>query len=1045
MNNSLLFRRYSRCVLLYLCWAALLSPKLLAQSGDRTVTGAVRDEKNTGVPGVNIVIKGSTKGTSTDDDGNYRLLVPEPGATLQFSYIGYVTQEVTVGSQTIINVQLKEEAQSLSEVVVVGYGIQKKSDLTGAISTISAKEISRLPVVGVDQALQGKSPGVRVTQNTGAPGEAVAVRIRGVGSLNDNNPLYIVDGIPTKDAFSILTPNDIESISILKDASSAAIYGSRAANGVVLITTKKGVSGSPRVNFSAYTGIQQHGRLIPMANTNDYVRIYNEAANNDNAELDNPNLFRRLITPELAATLPNTDWQREIFRAASINNYQLSFSGGTATSRYLLSGTYFDQRGIIINSGYRRYALKANIDSDITSAIKVGTNLNLTYGERDIVPSSGDGYGGGGGSIVRYALFRTPAIPVYDPITGDFTDLPARPELLGDGYNPVGLAMKQDNKERQYRLFGNLYGQFQLAKNLVFRTDGGLDLGIVNRKRFNENWGTSGRINSPATLSNSIGTSTNLTWNNTLNYTRQFGADHDVTVLAGTEAIRNVGRDLLGSDRAFIDQDPSLRYLGRGADPTGRNSYEGDSRWKLFSLFGRVNYSYKGKYLASVNFRRDGSSRFPKDNRYANFYSGSVGWNLDQEEFFKVLQPAMSLLKLRASIGQLGNQEIGNYPYASIISQVGNYPFGESPAQQSGYAVTSRGNTNVKWETSTQADVGLETGFFNNRLLITADYFLKRTSDILLPVPVPRSGGTAGAPFVNAGQVQNQGVELEIVYRNRVKEFNYDVNANVSYIRNKVISLGTGQPIPGGRIDNGVFATLTEPGYPIGSFYMLTQEGIFQNEADIFTSAFQGNGIRPGDVKFRDINGDGTINQLDRSHVGSPIPPLVYGLTANLQWRNIDFSAFIQGVSGNKVYYQVATDIEGFYRAFNVTQRVVDDHWTGEGTSNTQPRVSWRGSSNNKLPSTRFLEDGSFTRLKNIQVGYSLPAKMLQKWQMAGARIYVSGQNLFTFTKYPGMDPEQQSSDNLNNEQFRGDVAVGIDWGTYPISKLYSVGVNVNF
>lgn len=1045
MNEDVPRCRWYRHFLFTILSLLLYSPALLAQSGDRTLSGVVRDEKGQGIPGVNVVVKGSQRGSSTDVDGRYRITVAgEAGTTLQFSYIGYVSQEVAVGTQSTIDVQLKEEAQSLTEVIVVGYGAQKKADLTGAVSTVSAKEISRLPLVGVDQALQGKSPGVRVTQNTGAPGEGVSVRIRGTGSINDNNPLYIVDGIPTKDAFSILTPSDIESITILKDASSSAIYGARAANGVVLITTKKGATGSARISFNAYTGLQQHGRLIPMANTDEYVRIYNEAANNDNAEFTNPSLFRKLITPEIQATLPNTDWQKEIFRVAPINNYQLSFSGGTASSRYLISGAYFDQRGIVLNSGYRRYSLKANIDADIAGFIKVGTNLNLTYGERDIIPSSGDGYGGNGGSVVRYALFRTPAIPVYDPTTGDFSDLPARPDLFGDGYNPVGLALKQDNKERQYRAFGNLYGQFQLTKSLIFRTDGGLDLGILNRKRFNENWGTNGRINSPATLTESIGTSTNLTWNNTLNYLKQIGS-HDFSVLVGTEAIRNVGRDLLGSDRSFIDQDPYLRYLGRGADPTGRNSYAGDSRWKLFSLFGRVNYNYKGKYLASANFRRDGSSRFPANNRYANFYSGSVGWNIDQEDFFRALQPTMSILKLRASIGQLGNQEIGNYPYASIVTQGFNYPFGDSPAQQPGYTVTSRGNTNVKWETSTQTDIGLDMGFFNNRLQVNIDYFLKQTSDILLPVPVPRSGGTAGAPYVNAGRVQNQGIELELSYRNRVRELNYDINANVSYIKNKVLSLGTGQPIPGGRIDNGVFATLTEPGYPIGSFYLLTQDGIFQNQADIFTSAFQGNDIRPGDVKFRDINNDGVINQLDRSHVGSPIPPLVYGATANLQWRNIDLSVFVQGVSGNQVYYQVATDIEGFYRSFNVTKRVVDDHWTGEGTSNAQPRVSWRGATNNKLPSTRFLEDGSFTRLKNVQIGYSLPAGLVRKWRMAGARIYVSGQNLLTFTKYPGMDPEQQSSDNLNNEQFRGDVAVGIDWGTYPISRIYTLGINVNF
>ncbi|GAB3498495.1 TonB-dependent receptor [Spirosoma knui] len=1010
---------------------------------DKVVTGTVVDEKNQPIPGVNLVIKGTNTGTSTDAQGSFRLTVADDQAVIQFSSVGYLGQEITVGNRTTLTVTLQEDNKSLSEVVVVGYGTQKKSDLTGAVSTITAKDVGRLPVAGIDQALQGKSSGVRVTQSTGAPGEGVAVRIRGVGTINDNSPLFIIDGVPTKDAFSVLNPADIESMSVLKDASSSAIYGARAANGVIVVTTKRGKSGSPRVTINAYSGFQQHGRLIPMANSQEYISIYNEAATNDNAFITNPSLQRQLIPSTLQ--VPDTDWQEAIFRTAPIQNYQLSVSGGTDRSHYLLSGNYFDQQGIILNSGYKRYALRTSIDTQIGNKVKLGTNLNITYSQRSIVGSSGDGYGGNGGSIVRYALFHTPATPIYDPQTGDFADLPQFPAFFGDGYNPVGLTLKQDNREQQYRIFGDVFGEWQVLKNLRFRTAAGLDLNIINRKTFNENWGTNNRINSPSTLVNRFSPASTVTWNNTLNYDFSVGVDHLFTALVGTEAIHSVSRDVGGSDRNFIDQVDNLRYLGQGADITGRQSFEGDSRWSLFSLFGRVNYAYKDRYLASFNVRRDGSSRFSPNNRYANFFSGSVGWNIDQEAFFQPLAKTFSLLKLRASIGQLGNQDIGNYPYASLVGSGYNYVFGASPQTVAGYAVVSRGNTNVKWESSTQTDIGLEVGVLQNKLQLTADYFIKQTSDILVPIPVPKSGGSAAAPYVNAGKVENKGLELDLTYRDKKGDFSYDITANASFIRNKVLSLSDGRPIPGGRIDNGIFATLTEPGYPIGSFYLLQQDGIFQSADQIFTSAFQGNNIRPGDVRFKDINGDGLINQLDRSHVGSPIPTLTYGLTANLQWKSFDLSAFFQGVSGNKIYYQVATDIEGFYRAFNVTKRVVDGRWRGEGTSNTQPRVSWSGSANNKQPSTRFLEDGAYTRLKNLQIGYTLPSALTKKLGSTGIRVYVSGQNLLTFTKYPGLDPEQQSSDNLNNEQFRGDVAVGIDWGTYPSARQYTFGVNIGF
>ncbi len=1012
-----------------------------------TVTGRVIDENGVGLPGVNVLLQGTQQGAATNADGRYSLTVPDrndgpAGGVLVFSSVGYERQEVPIQNRSTVDVTLKAAVGSLNEVVVVGYGIQKKTDLTGAISTVTGAEISRLPVAGIDQALQGRAAGVRVTQSTGAPGEGVAVRIRGVGTINDNSPLFIIDGVPTKDAINVLSPTDIESISVLKDASSSAIYGARAANGVILVTTKKGRSGAPRVNFSAYGGVQQHGKLIKMVNTPQYVQLYNEAVDNDNQGVENPQLFRRKIPDGLQ--LANTDWQREIFQTGPIQNYQLSVSGGGDRSHYLLSGTYFNQKGIVLNSGYERYTLKANVDTDISRKLKAGTNLNLAFSDRAIIGSSGDGYGGNGGSVIRYALFRTPAIAVYDQ-TGQFTDLPASPNFFGDGYNPVGLALKADNHEKQYRIFGNLYAEYQILEALKFRTDGGLDFNVINRKIYNENWGTNLRINSPATLVNRVALGSALNWNNTLTYARTFNQKHNVSVLLGTEAIKNVNRLIGGTDRNFLDQVDNLRYLGRGVGVGNQTSFEGDSRWALFSLFGRANYSYADTYLFSANIRRDGSSRFAPQYRYGTFYSGSLGWNLDREAFMEPLLGTISTLKLRASIGQLGNQDIGNYPFASIVSSGYNYPFGTDLQSTPGYTITSRGNSQVKWESSTQADIGLDFGFFNNKLLLTLDYFNKRTSDMLIPIPVPRSGGSAGAPYVNAGKVENQGLEFDLSYRKRSGAWTYDLTANGAFIQNKVLSLSDGRPIPGGRIDNGVFATLTEPGHPIGSFYLYQMEGIFQNDGDIFTHAYQGPNIRPGDVKFKDINGDGVIDEKDRSHVGSPIPKLTYGVTGNVQYKNFDLVVFVQGSQGNKIYYQVATDIEGFYRAFNVTQRVYDERWQGEGTSNTQPRVSWKGAANNKQPSTRFLEDGSYARLKNLQLGYTLPAALTKRWGMTNARVYIGGQNLLTFTRYPGMDPEMQSSDNLNNEQFRGDVAVGIDWGTYPSAKVYTLGMNLNF
>lgn len=1004
------------------------------------VTGTVTDADGVPLRNVTVTIKGSATAVQTDASGKFTIDAQD-NAVLVFTIVGYEQQEISVSGQQTMAVRMQILNKDLGEVVIVGYQPQRRADLAGAVSMVNVASVSKLPVGTLDQALQGKASGVRITQNTGQPGEGVAVRIRGIGTINDNNPLFIVDGIPTKDGINFLSTSDIESIVVLKDASSAAIYGARAANGVVVVTTKSGKRGKPQFNYSGYHGIQTHGTLPEMTNTAEYVQLYNEAVDNDNLDINNASLKRKPIPSSIEVA--NTDWLKAIFQNGKIMSHQLSVTGGNDKTRYYVSGNYFRQDGIILNSWFERYSLLSKLNIELTDRLSFANNINVSYTKKNVIGSSGDGYGGNGGSVIRYALFRTPAIPIFDG-DGNYSDLPAYPNFFGDGYNPVALAVKADNKESLYRVFSNVYAEYKVTKNIRLKSDVGLDAIITDRKRFDENYGTNLRVNSPSRLTSSASNNFNFIWNNTIRFNKIFKGVHNLSAVAGTEAISNKNTIQEGSDNSFPEQIANLRYLGLGLN-VAKNVFEGRQEWALFSLFGNVNYTYDNKYLLSLNVRRDGSSRFSEDNKYGNFYSGSVGWNAHNEAWVKEHLSPFSKIKFRASFGQLGNQDIGNYPWASIIGRGFNYVFGEQPTSNPGYTVVSRGNAKVKWESSTQADAGIDLGVFHDKLNLTVDYYVKRTSDMLIPIPLPLIGGSASTPYVNAGKVENKGLEVELNYSNNDHPLKYDVSVNFATLNNKVLSLASGEPIPGGRIDNGIYATLTTVGQPIGSFYLYEMDGIFQNAAEIIGSAYQGNYIRPGDVKFKDVNADGIINEKDRTYLGSAIPKYMYGATANASYRNFDLSVFFQGQYGNKLYLQVNHDIEGFYRAFNLTQRVYDERWHGEGTSNTMPRVSWLGSTNNKTPSSRFLEDGSYLRLKNVQLGYSIPANILNRWKVKGLRIYFTGQNLWTLTEYTGLDPEMHTSDNLRSEKYRGDVAAGIDWGTYPSAKSYIVGLNLNF
>jgi TonB-linked SusC/RagA family outer membrane protein len=1010
------------------------------------ITGIVKSTSGEPLIGANVVIKNTTKGVITDLNGKFSLTIPSDvhDPILVFTYLGYIDQAVPVGTSTFLEISLNEAAQQLSEIVVVGYGFQKKKDLTGAVSMVDGDKLGKLSVSGIDQALQGRAAGVSVTQNTGAPGEGVSIRIRGTGSIySSNEPLYVIDGIPTKDplALNSISSSEIESISILKDAASAAIYGSRANNGVVLVTTKRAKKGESKIEFKSRLGFQQHGYLPPMVNTEQYVAIYNAAANNDNPYL--PSFVQRpLISPQYAATLPDVNHMNEIFRVAPMQTYDLSFSGGNEKTTYNLAGSYFDQDGIIYNSGFKRFTGRANVNSQIKEWLTVNGNLNVYHANTDAIASNGDGWGGNGSNPVRYAFFRTPAVATYDS-TGKFVDLPKHPEMFGDGYNPLGVAKKTHNAkiDNGYNLKFNSIIKF--SENLSFITNVGFDYNTFNNRRFNENWGSNLRINNPNSLSVENSYASTWTVNNVLSYNKTFADTHTISFTAGEESIKSTNYDEFSSVMNFPDQDLNLTYLSNGLGI--RTSSEGKSGYALQSFFGRLNYDFKGRYLASVVLREDGTSKFATGQKWGTFYSGSLGWVISQEDFFKEVK-FIERWKLRLGYGVNGNQDIPDwYAYTDQLSPQINYPFGG--AVNNGYASSKLGNANVKWETATQYNIGTDISLWKGMVNITVDYFYKTTHDMLVQQPLPPSVGytyLSGNPWVNNGEILNRGLEIEIEHKRRLGDFGYSIVANLATLHNEVLKMN------GVIIDQSFGFTRTEKGSPIGSFYMYKMEGIFQTPTDIIKHANQGNtlaetgtagDIRPGDVMYADINHDGKIDENDRTHVGSPIPTLTGGLNLSCDYRGVDLTLFFQGAYGDKIYYQAARDIEGFYRPFAVTQRYYNNQWTGEGTSNSQPLASWSDSQNNTKVSTRFLEDGSYLRLKNLQLGYTLPKAWVQKVHITRARIYFSGTNLLTITKYSGLDPEMTTNTNTRGQGV--DIVRNVDWGTYPSAIAYNLGIEL--
>ncbi len=1027
--------------------AALLLMSILALGQSLSISGfIISAEDQLPLIGANVVIAGTDIGTVTDYNGAYTI-VADANAVLQFSYTGFITSEVKVNGRTSIDLILQSDNQLLEDVVVVGYKKEIKSNISSAIATVKAENINHLPLSGLDQALQGQAAGVQITQVTGAPGDDISVRIRGAGTLGNNNPLYIIDGVPTTGNINMFSITDIESIDILKDAASASIYGSRSANGVIVITTKKGKKGAPVFSFDSYYGFQQANRLPELLNTKEYLLIRNEAINNANL-LRDP--VRQLDTYDLAIldTLGEVNWLDEVFNTAPTQRYSLSASGGGDNGSFYLMGEYSSQEGVFRKQRYDKYLLRFNGDIG-TQKFRVGNNISFSYTDRDVINSSGDG-GGPGNELsgIRYALIAAPVFPIYDQ-NGNYINTSATlgdPTLYGDGNaNPLAFIDATDWTVQRYRFFGNVFAEYSILDNLKVRTNLGTDILFHDETIFKKR--LSAAIYDPTSLSRGNVTDRTLIWNNTIDYSTSFGASrsHNVSLVLGMEAIDNRTDYLGASARNFFLTDPNFQFIDNSVtQELGDINASGvATEWGLLSYFAQAGYNYKNRYVINGSVRRDGSSRFGKDNRYAVFPAVSVAWNMSTESFFDNID-FISHLKLRASWGQQGNQEIGIYPYSSlVVTGIIEYPFGDQIA--TGTEVVETGNENIKWETTTQTDFGIDMSLWDDRLSIIADYYIKRTDDILVRVPLPQSAGAFSPPYVNAGTVENKGLELGISYRNNLNEFQYEIGANIATINNKVISIAGTEPLLGGfGLSDGPI-TRTEPGYPLGSFYLYKMEGIFQSQEEIDASAFQSADTRPGDIRFADLNGDQVINDADRAHIGNPFPDFTLGFNLTLRYKNFDLSTLVQGVFGNDVYFLYGNfAYETQLRGFNSYATILD-RWTPTNTNTDIPKVSVDDRNNNRRISTRFLEDGSYVRVRNVTLGYTF-TNMLKTDKIKELRVYVSAQNLFTFTKYTGLDPEIQANTNdTQGYDVPSDLAVGIDWGTVPAPRTVLVGMNLKF
>lgn len=971
-------------------------------------------EDNSGIPGVNILVKGTSIGTQTDAEGNYSLALPDDEDVLVFSSIGYVAQEISVGTRTVIDIVMVADVTTLNELVIVGYGTQDRKDLTGAVTSIKPATLTSLPVVSVSDALQGRAAGLQVL-TSGTPGNDATMIIRGLGSINGTNPLLVIDGFPTQAGLNTINPNDVESVEVLKDAPATAIYGSRAANGVVIITTKRGTKNNSSFNVDFFTGVQQPTNLTEMLNASEFAQLNNEmmAANG------------QPLNPEYADPSTQgegTDWLDAMVRNAPKTSLSVSYSGGGDKSTYHVSGNYVDHQGIIINNAYKRFSLQFNGDHQVLRPLKFGHNITLNHDLKT-----------GGNYDVRNAMAMVPVQPVYKE-DGSYSDPLGNPLWYGGMNNPIGLAMVPENTTNGYNLIGSMYGEVKIMEDLTFRTNLGVQANFWDTRNWNPkyDWHPTPQVESY--LGESYNKSLTWLWDNTLTYTHTFNDKHEVTVLAGTSAQENTFSYISAVRQGFAsDLTQEINAGSRDNLDNGGTTNE----WSLFSYFGRVNYGFDNRYLFTATIRRDGSSRFGPENRFGTFPSFSAAWRLSEEDFFKnSSQRLFSEIKIRGGYGETGSQEIGSYQFASSLV-TGQYNF-NGQLVETVYPL-AMANPNIQWESVKQTNIGVDVGMLDSRINLTIEGFLKRTDDMLVNAAIPISTGynPSYKPAVNAGKMENRGIEFTISTKNTRGEFVWNTDFNMTFMQNKIVSLNDTVPIMRGGIGLNYNVARLQEGHPINAFFGHVTNGLFQTQSEVDSYSVQTGGsdvynrTSAGDIRFLDLNNDGVINDDDRTFIGNPNPKFIFSLNNTFTYKSFDMAIYLQGEYDKDLFNANLIWQESMGTVQNQTTRVLN-RWIGEGTSTEVPRAVFGDPNKNARPSNRFVEDGSYLRVKNVTFGYSLPASAASKLALQKARIYFSGQNLFTLTNYSGNDPELSSPS-------------GIDLSVYPQSRILSVGANLTF
>ncbi len=979
----------------------LLTVSAAAQSF--TVSGSIKDASGLAVIGASVIEDGTQNGTTTDVDGNFTIKLNSSNSSVTVSSIGYKTTVIPVAGKSVLNVVLEDDAEMLEETIVVGYGTMKKKDLTGAVASMGEKSFESSPISNIGQALQGRLSGVQVL-DSGRPGSNVTIKIRGLGTINDSNPLIVIDGIPTDLGLTSLNMADIERVDVLKDASATAIYGSRGANGVVLITTKRGKSGDGQIQVSVNAAMQNATNVPEMLNAQQYAALSNDmlsaAGYETNPAWADPSLIEG-----------STDWLGQIMRPGLKHDYSVSYSGGSDKNAYYVSGGFVNQTGILKGVEYKRFNFKVNNEAQVKPWLKFSTNI--TFSADDKLSS---------GESIADAMNALPTQEIYNE-DGTWAGPVGNSYWVGSVRNPLGNIMVGNSKTNGYNLLASIAGEISFTKWLKFRSHFGYDQKMWYNDNFTPKYDFDPIPIDISTRYESADRSFTYLWDNYFTFDHTFAKKHYVNIMAGTSAQWSHHKYLTGKMQGFLFD--NVNQLNNGLEM--ENITGSESSWALMSYMARANYSYDDRYLITATVRYDGSSRFGANNRWGCFPSASAAWRISEEQFFPSDALRISDLKIRAGYGVTGNQSIGNYAYLATYNTA-VYPFNGS--DQSALISSTLSNPNIHWEEVSQANVGLDASFFKDRLNFTIDAYWKNTSEMLVKAAIPITSGFAdtSTTYVNAGKVSNRGFEFTAHSYNFVGEFTWETSINATWNRNRILDLNSETPMFINQVNNS-YLTMLSAGYPINIFYGYVTDGIFQSQEEVDAHAPQA-GAAPGDIRFKDLNNDGIIDEKDRTVIGNPNPDWMFSMNNTFSYKGFELSLYLQGVWGNEIYNANNIDNEGMAAAYNQTTAVLN-RWTPDNPSETMPRAVFGDPNGNCRESDRFVENGSYLRIKNLTFAYNLPSKALSKAKISSARIYVSCENLATFSSYSGFDPEV----GLN----------GIDDSLYPLSRTISLGFNLNF